>query len=295
MPGKSRNALVLGGGSARGFAHVGVVRALEEAGFKPDLVVGCSMGALVGAFYADGVRSHIMRGITRMVSGTKKKASDFIPAKPSASALFDATKIEEFLVDFFGERKIEELSIPFACVAVDIIEGQELVFDSGLVAPAVRASISIPGVFPPLRRGKMIMVDGGLLDPVPVRVARDMGAERVLAVNVISRRKHELRKITLKKPLGVEKKMKLLAEIVDGIESLRDFNIFRLTEKAVLTMESAIVEGSLSGKGAPELVVDVPLEDIGYLEFHRAEEAADRGYQVMSTVIASGPWKDFLK
>ncbi len=290
-----RNALVLGGGAARGFAHVGVVRALEEAGFKPDLVVGCSMGALVGAFCADGVRSHIMRGITRMVSGTKKKASDFIPAKPSASALFDASKIEEFLVDFFGQRKIEELSTPFACVAVDIIEGQELVFDSGLVAPAVRASISIPGVFPPLRRGKMILVDGGLLDPVPVRVARDMGAERVLAVNVISRRKHELKRLALKKPLGVEKKMKLLAEIVNEIERLREFNIFRLTEKAVLTMESAIVEESLTGEGAPDLVIDVPLEDIGYMEFHRAEEAAERGYQVTSAAIASGLWKGFLK
>ena len=292
---KYGNALVLGGGAARGFAHVGVVRALEEAGFKPDLVVGCSMGALVGAFYADGVRSHIMRGITKMVSGTKKKASDFIPAKPSASALFDASKIEEFLIDFFGQRKIEELSVPFACVAVDIIEGQELVFDSGLVAPAVRASISIPGVFPPLRRGKMILVDGGLLDPVPVRVARDMGAERVLAVNVISRRKRELRRIALKRPLGVEKRMKLLTEIVNEIERLREFNIFRLTEKAVLTMESAIVEESLTGEGAPDLVIDVTLDDIGYMEFHRAEEAAERGYQAMSAAITSGPWKGFLK
>ncbi|MGB9589784.1 MAG: patatin-like phospholipase family protein, partial [Candidatus Hydrothermia bacterium] len=110
MAERYQNALVLGGGAARGFAHVGVVRALEEARFIPDIIVGCSMGALVGAFYADGVRSHIMRGITKMVSGTKKKASDFIPAKPSASALFDATKIEEFLTDFFGERKIEELA-----------------------------------------------------------------------------------------------------------------------------------------------------------------------------------------
>lgn len=293
---KYEKALVLGGGAARGFAHVGVVRALEEAGFRPDLVVGCSMGALVGAFYADGVRSHIMRGITRMVSGTKKKASDFIPVKPSSSALFDASKIEEFLMNFFGERKIEELSTPFACVAVDIMEGEELVFDSGLVAPAVRASISIPGVFPPLRRGKMILVDGGLLDPVPVRVARDMSAGRVLAVNVISRRKHEIRSVALKKPLGIEKKMKLLAEIVNEIERLREFNIFRLTEKAVLTMEAAIVEESLTGKGAPDLLIDVPMEDIGYMEFHRAEEAAQRGYEITKSAVGSdGVWKEFLE
>jgi len=296
VPGKHKNALVLGGGAARGFAHVGVVRALEEVGFKPDLVVGCSMGALVGAFYADGVRSHIMRGITRMVSGTKKKASEFIPAKLSSSALFDASKIEEFLVDFFGQRKIGDLQAPFACVAVDIVEGEELIFDSGLVAPAVRASISIPGVFPPLKRGKMILVDGGLLDPVPVRIARDMGAERVLAVNVISRRKHELRRVTLKKPLGVERKMKLLAEIVNEIERLREFNIFRLTEKAVLTMEAAIVEESLTGQGAPDLVIDVPVEDIGYMEFHRAEEAAQRGYEAMKSAMDSGgAWKGFMR
>jgi len=293
--GKYEKALVLGGGAARGFAHVGAIRALEEVGFRPDLVVGCSMGALVGAFYADGVKSHIMRGITRMVSGTKKKASDFIPAKLSSSALFDASKIEEFLVDFFGLRRIEELSVPFACVAVDIVEAEELVFDSGLIAPAVRASISIPGVFPPLRRGKMILVDGGLLDPVPVRVARDMGAEKVLAVNVISRKKRNLKRIALKKPLGVERKTKLLAEIVHEIERLREFNIFRLTEKAVLTMEAAIVEGCLTGTGAPDLVIDLPMEDIGYMEFHRAEEAAERGYLIAKTVISSEAWRDFLK
>jgi NTE family protein len=287
MAGKYKNALVLGGGAARGFAHVGVVKALEEAGFKPDLIVGCSMGALVGAFYADGVKSHIMRGITKMVSGTKKQASDFIPVKPSASALFDASKIEEFLVDFFGQREIKELQVPFACVAVDIVEGEELIFDSGLVAPAVRASISIPGVFPPLKRGKMILVDGGLLDPVPVRVARYMGAGRVLAVNVISRRKHELRRVTLKKPL---------AEIVNEIERLREFNIFRLTEKAVLTMEAAIVEESLTGEGSPDLVIDLPLEDIGYMEFHRAEEAAQRGYETVKSAIGSGgAWKGLLR
>ncbi len=296
VPGKPKIALVLGGGAARGFAHVGVVKALEEIGFVPDLVVGCSMGALVGAFYADGVKSHIMLGITKMVSGTKKKASDFIPAKPSASALFDVSKIEEFLVDFFGERKIEDLSVPFACVAVDIMEGEELVFDSGLLAPAVRASISIPGVFPPLKRGKMILVDGGLLDPVPVRVARDLGAEQVIAVNVISRRRREPRRLALKKPLGVEKKMKLLAEIVNEIERLREFNIFRLTEKAVLTMEAAIVEESLTGEGAPEMVIDVPVEDIGYMEFHRAEEAAQRGYETLRSAIGpSRALTGFLK
>lgn len=288
------NALVLGGGAAKGFAHIGVVKALEEAGFRPDLVVGCSMGALVGAFYSDGVKPHIMRGIARMVSGTKKKASDFIPAKLSSSALFDASKIEEFLVDFFGERRIEELPLRFACVAVDIAEGEELVFDAGLIAPAVRASISIPGVFPPLRRGKMILVDGGLLDPVPVRVARDMGAKRVLAVNVIPRRKHNLKRLALKRPLEVERKTKLLAEIIQEIERLREFNIFRLTEKAVLTMESAIVEWSLTGPGAPELVLDLPIE-VGYMEFHRADEAAESGYRIAKTVISSEAWRDFVK
>ncbi|MEO0179696.1 MAG: patatin-like phospholipase family protein [candidate division WOR-3 bacterium] len=287
MASRYRNALVLGGGSARGFAHVGVVRALDEFGFRPDLVVGCSMGALVGAFYAEGVKSHIMLGITRMVSGTKKKASEFIPVKPSASALFDATKIEEFLINFFGERRIEELSVPFACVAVDISDGQEVLFDSGLVAPAIRASISIPGVFSPLRRGRMILVDGGLLDPVPVGVARELGAERVLAVNVMSRRKRDLKRVALKRPLGPERR-KLLVEIVHEIEQLREFNIFRLTEKAVLAMEAAMIEDSLTGEGAPDLVIDVPLDDIGYMEFHRAEEAAERGYEAARAVLASG-------
>ncbi len=276
-----RWALVLGGGAARGFAHVGVIRALEERGFKPSLVVGCSMGALVGAFYALGTRPRAMEGIARFISGDPKKARAFLPVRPSAQGLLDPSKVEDMLESFFGGVKIEDLEVPFAAVATDIVSKEEVVFTSGGVAPAVRASISIPGLFPPVRFGKRVLVDGGVLDPVPVRVARKLGAERVVVVNVVKDARRKLVKLGAPGELPKED-LPLLKEIISAITQ-RDWNVFKVIEESVWAVQAALAAEALEEGG--DIVIDVPLKNVDYMDFHKAREAVEEGYRVASEVL----------
>ncbi len=283
------NCLVLGGGAARGFAHIGVIQALEEAGFRPDLIVGCSMGALVGLFYADGVKAHIMRGIARTISGDPRKAARFIPIKPSASGLFDASKIETFLEDFFGARRFSDLGVDFACVAVDIEKEEELVFTQGLVVPAIRASISIPGIFKPVRLGNRVLVDGGVLDPVPVKVAKKLGAKRIVAVNVVRHSPSETVFSEVKKPLP-KLKHKMLADLVNEISHLTENNIFSIAQKSVMAMQSALVREIIASQ-EPDLLIDVPMESVDYLEFHKADQAVEAGYKAGKQALKHSHFK----
>jgi len=175
--------LALSGGGARGVAHIGALAALEEAGIRPDLVAGTSAGSLVGAFYCAGwdsagmlqeVKNFSWREIARL-------------RLPDPRGLVDSRLIEEGISRRLGDLRIEELAIPYAAVATDLLTGERVVLQEGPVAPAVRASCAIPGIFSPYVApdGRML-VDGGVVDNLPVQVARQMGAEVVLAVNVSS-------------------------------------------------------------------------------------------------------------
>lgn len=174
-----RLALVLAAGGPRGFAHVGVLRALNEIGLKPDLVVGASIGALVGSAWAAGL------GVDRIES----IAFDFdfwsmLRWSPFSGARLEGRRIGALLDDALGVARFERLGVPFAVVATDRASGQPVAFNRGLIGPAVQASCAIPGWFAPVRiRGREV-IDGDLSSPLPVKVARALGAQRVLAVDV---------------------------------------------------------------------------------------------------------------
>ncbi len=171
--------LALGSGGARGFAHLGVIKVLKEAGISIDMIAGSSMGALVGSFYAAG--SDIER-LYRLSKAFKRKYYlDFTVPKMGFVA---GKKVKELIRVFTYNKRIEELDIPLAIVATDIKKGEKVVFQSGPIADAVRASISIPGIFVPEKIGDRLLVDGGVIDRVPVSVVRSMGADLVIAVDV---------------------------------------------------------------------------------------------------------------
>lgn len=175
--------LALSGGNVRGVAHIGVLTALEEAGIRPDLVAGTSAGSLVGAFYCAGWDS------ARLLEEVKNFSWREVarPRLPNAMGLLDSEMIEEWVVRRLGNIRIEDLEIPFAAVATDLVTGRRVVLREGPLAPAVRASCAIPGIFSPyITPEGRILVDGGVVDNLPVQVAREMGAEAVLAVNVSS-------------------------------------------------------------------------------------------------------------
>jgi NTE family protein len=179
-----RVALVLGGGGARGFAHVGVIRVLEEAGVPVALVVGTSVGSVVGALYASDPDAQRLERTTRGLG--LDDFFDFTLApllSGSALGLASGERLERFMLARVG-TPIERLRIPFAAVATDLETGEAVVLRSGGVARAVRASCAIPGVFEPVEQGGRLLVDGGVARNLPVRIARELGADVVIAVDV---------------------------------------------------------------------------------------------------------------
>ncbi len=181
-PAKPKIGLALGSGSARGWSHIGIIRVLEEAGIVPDIVCGTSIGSLVGAAYADGqldplekwVRSLTWQGVVGLL--------DF----SINGGLIHGEKLFSFLRSHLSNKDVDELPIAFGAVATELISGREVWLRDGPVIDAVRASTALPGLFKPSQLNGRLMVDGGLVNPVPVSLCRAMGADIVIAVDLNS-------------------------------------------------------------------------------------------------------------
>lgn len=299
-----RIGLALGSGSARGLAHLGVIRALEEAGIKVDYIAGTSIGALVGAVYASGSLDSLER--TFQEFDWKKTVSFFDVVFPK-SGLIDGVKVGELLRSLVSTELIESLPIPFCAVATDIQSGAEVVISQGDLVEAVRASIAVPGIFTPVRNNGALLVDGGLVNPVPVSVARAMGADIVIAVDL----NHQIVAGKNLKPLTAPKAMPDPADnpsprsrwLRDSLLSLRELrqkllaegapaagqfsrwlsaeplpNIFELLLASVNIMETSITESRL-GVDKPDLIIRPPLGEFRFLEFSRADEIIAIGYE----------------
>lgn len=182
-PPRPKVALVLGGGAARGFAHVGVIRALEQEKIPIDLVVGTSVGSLIGAIYAADLDSFDLEWTAFKLE--REDLLDYgVLSAVLGMGLARGDKLEEFVKSRVKVANIEDLKIPFAAVATDLNWGTEVVLDRGPVSRAVRASSAIPGVFPPVQHMGKILVDGGVVDDLPISVARAKGADIVVAVDI---------------------------------------------------------------------------------------------------------------
>jgi NTE family protein len=183
---RPRIGLVLGGGGARGLAHVGVVSVLQREGIPVDYLAGTSMGGLVGALYAAGVPLDVVEEQLKRLSAVTEQIR-LVDVNISASGLsIRGRRIYNLMADLLGEGlTFADLNIPLAMVAVDIYSGREVILQGGLVIDAVRATISVPGVFEPVDLGDYRLVDGGVLNNVPVDVARMQGATRTITVDVL--------------------------------------------------------------------------------------------------------------
>lgn len=214
-----RIGLALGGGGARGFAHLGVLKVLEQQGFKVDIVAGTSMGAVIGALYAIAQRAKEAEKTARSFNQASivkeleerfsphalDKQGRLAPFKKTISFLRDAyfwnlKAVKKWLIDYkpfealfkevFGQRDFSSCRLPFVCTAVDIKAGEEIELDSGLLYEALLASSALPGVFPPLRWQGKILVDGGVLAPIPTQALRKRKADFILAVSLENRNLH---------------------------------------------------------------------------------------------------------
>lgn len=175
-------ALALGGGAARGFAHIGVIKMLESQGIVPDIIVGTSAGAVVGALYAGGFDAFAMQKIAQQLD--EKIFADWTLG---GRGLLKGEALQDFINQHLQRRPLEKLNKPFAAVATDLNSGERVVFRTGDTGMAVRASAAVPGVFQPAEFNGRSYVDGGLSSPVPVQSAREMGADFVIAVDISAR------------------------------------------------------------------------------------------------------------
>jgi NTE family protein len=178
---RPRLGLALGGGAARGWSHLGVLEELAAMGVKPDLIAGCSIGSVVGAFYAEG-KLEDLRAFAEEL--TVLKMIDFLDLTFKSGGVIHGNKVIKWIEAELGEITIEDLSLPFGAVAADIRTGGEVWMRQGPVAQAIRASIAIPGLLTPWPLHGRWLTDGGLVNPVPVSLARAMGAEVVIAVDI---------------------------------------------------------------------------------------------------------------
>ena len=176
---KRKVTLVLGGGSARGLAHIGVIKVLEREKIPIDMVVGTSMGSLIGAAYAIGIPNDKMEKIACGFS-TRKLLDPIIPRM----GLLAGDKLEKVIRSIIGENGFRDCRVPFAAVTTDIERNEEVVYTSGDLAKIIRASCSWPGIFNPVKVDGRMLVDGGIKNSVPTRIAKDLGADYILAVDV---------------------------------------------------------------------------------------------------------------
>ena len=174
-------ALVLGSGGARGYAHIGVIEVLEKNNIKPDFIVGTSAGSIVGSLYASGMSADELRNVA-----LELKPHDVRDLRLAKQGFFEGKKVEDYINHQVNYKQLQELKIPMFVVATELKEGNKTIFNYGNTGQAVRASVSIPSMFIPAKIGDEEYVDGGLVSPVPVKIAKDLGADIVIAVDILA-------------------------------------------------------------------------------------------------------------
>lgn len=282
---KPRIGLALGSGSARGWAHVGVIRALEQAGLRPDLVCGTSVGALVGAAYASG---ELDRFEQWLLSLSWKDVVAFMDISLNGGML-KGERLMEFLRRNFSDRPVEALPLPFGAVATALRSGAEVWLRDGSTVDAVRASIALPAVFTPVMRDSRLLVDGGLVNPVPVSLARAMGADLVIAVDLSADvLGHHIRDEGRAPAAdGWWRKMQdSLGAIMPGQngEGSRTPSMFDVIASSINVMQVRIARSRLAGE-PPDAMVSPRLADLGLFDFHRAEEAIAEGRRATEAAL----------
>ncbi|NDU90542.1 MAG: patatin [Ferrovum sp.] len=254
---KPRIGLVLGGGAARGWAHVGVINALEEAGIHPDLVCGTSIGALVGAVYAAGELDRFKQWLVDMNMRNIFSLLD-VGLK---GGMLKGEKLIEYFRTHFVDRPIDQLALPYGAVATCLHSGMEVWLREGSAIEAMRASIAFPALFPPVWRDEKFLVDGGLVNPVPVSLARAMGAEFVIAVDLNTDLLQPWMRSDMTKP------------------SLRE-----IMSNSINIMQLRISRGRLAGDPA-DVLITPKVGHVGFFDFHRGVEAIEVGYKSVAGVL----------
>ena len=299
-----RIGLALGSGSARGWSHIGVIRALSEMGIEPDIVCGSSIGALVGAALASGRLDALETWLRQLSVRDMLKLIDLSLA---GGGLIQGNKLAQAFCVFVNDVDIETLHPRFGVVATDLDAGRETWFRSGPTLDAVRASIALPGLFPPVQCQGRWLVDGGLVNPVPVSMCRAMGADIVIAVNLNSeltgnkaRSEGRETRLALNLPQNelIKKFIDSMAPVKQRVEAILPSSdedppipgIFETMTSAIDIMQDRITKSRLAGD-PPDILISPHLAHMGLLEFDRSEEAIEEGLEAVKFAQAAGAFR----
>jgi NTE family protein len=282
MTRKPRIGLALGSGAARGWAHIGAIRALEARGLKPDLVCGTSIGALVGAAYASGELDRLEKWVTGLAWTTVVRLMDLTWR---GGGLIRGQRLFTLFGGMFGARDISELAVPYGAVATELYSGRELWLRHGKVLEAVRASCAMPGLFTPVVRDGVVLVDGGLVNPVPVSMCRALGAEIVIAIDLSwgklgpyrGRARHAMPAAREVPGWLARLRGRWLERATRKVEDREKVpSIFEVFNTSLDVVEQRVARSRLSGDPADVLVTPL-LPDFATMDYHRAAEAIEEG------------------
>jgi len=287
-PNKRKIGLALSSGMARGWAHIGVIRALTRLGFTFDIIAGCSVGSLVGGFYLANKLDALEEWARSL---NKRKIVSYLDMRLRSGGLIGGGRLMEEMVKQLGHTSIESLGIPFAAMTTDLVTGHEIWLQTGDLAEAMRASFSLPGIFPPVKIGNRWLADGALVCPLPVAACRALGADMVIAVNLNADIIGKSRRPGASIPTAAGFDLLQLLEETDNQAKLslmdsvtrrvfrREYDgpsIFGVMTSSLNIMQDRITRSRLAGD-PPDVHIAPRLGHLGLLEFDRTEEAIHEG------------------
>ena len=286
-----RIALVLGSGGARGLAHIGVIQHLEELGHEIVYISGCSMGALVGGIYAAGQLEAYAKWARKL---EKRDMFSLLDLAFGWKGLFKGDRLMGVLKELVGEHVIEDLPIGFTAVATDLLEQREIWLNKGPLFDAIRASIAIPTVFTPHIYLGRVLVDGGLLNPIPIAPALNQSADMIIAVNLNAHSRRSRERVTelmQEDGAGGQDNVQAPAEeggAKDEEDGPKVPGIVDVVTASLDLMQNSIARMKLASY-TPDLVIDVPRDACLFYEFYRAEEMIALGRERAEEALSRGP------
>lgn len=283
----------LGGGSSRGWAHIGIIHALSEIGIEPDIVCGCSIGSIVGASYLAGNLNKLEKWVCSL---TQLEVAKFFEVNFSLQGFVDIVRLQTFFTKYICQEntQFKDLSKVFATVSTDLETGREIWFTDGPVLNSVWASISLPGLFPPIQNQGRWLVDGGLVNPVPVSICRALGADIVIAVNlngdIVGKHFHPKKRNKEDKGgdvfSNVKKTMRSYSHSFFNKIKDKDSppNLLDAISGSINITQDRITRSRMAGD-PPDILLSPKLAHIGLLEFHRAREAIQEGKNCVNRML----------
>jgi len=276
-------ALVLSSGGARGLAHIGAIEELEAQGYRITSIAGCSMGALIGGVYAAGKLQEFREWMQTI---NRKKMLELIDFSLSLNHLAKGNRIIEAIMEFVPDIAIEDLPIPYCAVATDLKAGREVVFNEGSLFKAIRASISLPSFYEPMQYDDMVLVDGGVLNPIPLNRVKRQTGDILVGIDVSGRDYKEqwerMHGLTQRQKNDNSLKTKILDMLIPDNIEFNYYTVLARSSSLMIHQNSLLMEMLTK----PDMVVDIQIGNYGTFDFDKSEELIAIGRQMTSQAIS---------